>query len=73
MKFDNNIKMAIIVFVIICFGIYYVKPSFIFNEDGTFKQFGLSKEKTIYPFWLVTFIIGIIIYLCIIIRKNDYI
>ena len=73
MKFDNNIKMTIIAFVAICFGIFYMKPAPIFNRDGTFKQFGLTRDKTIYPFWLVSLIIGIIIYLVIIIKNNDYI
>ena len=73
MKFDDNIKMAVIAFVVICFAIYYMKPFFMFHNDNSFKQFGLTKDKTIYPFWLVTLIIGIIIYLCIIIRNNDYI
>ena len=73
MKFDDNIKMAVIAFVVICFAIYYMKPSFMFHNDNSFKQFGLTRDKTIYPFWLVTLIIGIIIYLCIIIRNNDYI
>ena len=73
MKFDNNIKMAIIAFVAICFAIYYMKPNCMFHEDNRFKQFGLTRDKTIYPFWLTTLIIGIIIYLCIIIKNNDYI
>jgi hypothetical protein len=50
-----------------------MKPPFMFHNDNSFKQFGLTRDKTIYPFWLVTLIIGIIIYLCIIIRNNDYI
>ena len=73
MKFDDNIKMTLIAFVVICFTIYYMKPPFMFHNDNSFKQFGLTRDKTIYPFWLVTLIIGIIIYLCIIIRNNDYI
>ena len=73
MKFDDNSKMTLIGFVAICFAIYYMKPPFMFHNDNSFKQFGLTRDKTIYPFWLVTLIIGIIIYLCIIIRNNDYI
>ena len=73
MKFDDNIKMTLIAFVVICFAIYYTKPPFMFHNDNSFKQFGLTRDKTIYPSWLVTLIIGIIIYLCIIIRNNDYI
>ena len=73
MKFDDNIKMTLIIFVIICFAIYYFKPSIMFDENKTFKQFGLTKDKTIYPFWLVLLVIGIIVYLCIIIKNNDFI
>ena len=73
MKFDNNIKIAIIIFVSLSFGIYYMKPDPIFHSDGSFKQFGLTRDKTIYPFWLITLIIGIITYLIIIIKNNDYI
>ena len=40
MKFDDNIKMAIIIFGVFSFGLYYLKPSFAFNSDGSFKQFG---------------------------------
>ena len=73
MKFDNNIKITLIIFVIICFTIYYLKPAIMFDGERTFKQFGLTKDKTIYPFWLVLLVIGIIVYLCIIIKNNDYI
>ena len=73
MKFDDNIKMTLIIFVIICFAIYYLRPSIMFDEDRTFKQFGLTKDRTIYPFWLVLLVIGIIVYLCIIIKNDEYI
>ena len=73
MKFDNNIKLSLILYVIICFAIYYIKPPFIFDNQGNFKQFGLTRDKTIYPFWLVGLIIGIVIYLLVIIRNNDFI
>ena len=73
MKFNNDIKMAIIGFAIICFALYNVKPEFMFDRDNSFKQFGLTRDKTIYPLWLVTLLSGIIIYLCIIVKNNDYI
>ena len=73
MKFDDNIKMAIIIFGIFSFGLYYFKPQFAFHPDGSFKQFGLNKDQTIYPFWLVVLIIGIVSYLCIVVKKDEYI
>ena len=45
MKFDDNIKITLIIFVIICFAIYYFKTqSIMFDKDRTFKQFGLTKR-----------------------------
>ena len=73
MKFNNDIKMTIIGFAIVCFALYSIKPQFMFDSDNSFKQFGLTRDKTIYPFWLVTLLSGIIIYLCIIVKNNDYI
>jgi hypothetical protein len=73
MKFNNDIKISVIGFILLCFGLYTLKPSFMFNRDNSFKQFGLTRDKTIYPFWLVTLLTGIIIYLCIIVKNNDYI
>ncbi len=73
MKFDNNIKLSLILYVIICFALYYIKPRFIFDNQGNFKQFGLTRDKTIYPFWLICLVLGIIIYLLIIIKNNEFI
>ena len=39
MKFDNNIKLTLIIYVTICFAIYYIRPPFIFDSKGNFKQF----------------------------------
>ena len=73
MKFDKNIKVTLIAFILICLSIFYLKPKIMFNNEGSFKQFGLTKEKTIYPFWLVCIITGLIVYLLIILKYNDYI
>tara|TARA_Y100000389_G_scaffold144322_1_gene142666 strand:- start:183 stop:323 length:141 start_codon:yes stop_codon:yes gene_type:complete len=44
-----------------------------FHENGEFKQFGVGKQKTIYPFWLVTLIIGIMIYLYLHIQQDEFV
>jgi len=73
MKFDTNVKITLIIFVILSISIYYLKPPIMFNSDGSFKQFGLTRDKTIYPYWLSCLIVGIIVYLVIIIKNNEYI
>ena len=46
--------------------ILYAKPSFIFNKDGSFRQFGVGRSrKTVIPIWLLAFIIGILSYLAV--------
>ena len=73
MKFDTNVKLTLIIFVLLSIAVYYLKPPIMFNQDGSFKQFGLTRDKTIYPYWLSCLTIGIIVYLAIIIRNNEYI
>ena len=61
----NNITaVSIILFIIIYALVQIVKPNFIYNEDGSLKQFGLGvRQKTIIPIWLVTMILAIFSYL----------
>ena len=73
MKFDDNIKMTLIGFVAICFAIYYMKPPFMFHNDNSFKQFGLTRDKTIYPFWLVTTAFSLMVYLFLIVKKDEFV
>ena len=43
-----------------------------FDEDGNFKCFGLNKNETIFPYWLVVTIVGLFIYTYLVIREKDY-
>jgi hypothetical protein len=45
---------------------FLIKPSFLYNKDGSIKQFGLGyRNKTIIPFWLLTIGVAITSYLII--------
>ena len=62
----NLTTTAIIIFVVLFCLIQAFKPAFMFNEDGTFKTFGLGcKQKTVIPIWLITFILAILSYLLV--------
>jgi hypothetical protein len=40
------------------------KPAFLFNMDGSIKQFGYGyRNKTIIPFWLLSYLLGVFSYL----------
>jgi len=41
----------------------YVKPAFLYNKNGTLREFGVGfKKKTIIPLWLIAIFIAIISY-----------
>ena len=58
-----SILSFLVVFYVVAF---VLRPSFLYNTDGSIKSFGLGyKYKTIIPFWLLTISIAIIAYLSI--------
>ena len=63
----NITYISIILFIALFFGIYYTKPDFAFNRDGTVKNFGVGyKSKTVVPLWLIVIILAIFCYLGVI-------
>ena len=65
--FDKNaLYISIIIYLAIAFCILYYRPSFLFadKQKKKLKVFGTgkNKNKSIFPFWFILFIVGIIIY-----------
>jgi hypothetical protein len=60
----NNINLVAIFIYIIFFGIIiYIKPSFLYNKDGSLREFGIgTNKKTVLPIGLITILIAIISY-----------
>jgi hypothetical protein len=63
---ENITLLSIILFVIMFGLIVMIKPAFLYNKDGSVREFGIGyKNKTILPIWLVSIILGIISYLIV--------
>lgn len=59
----NIVSISIVLFIALYMGILYIKPGFIYNKDGSLRQFGLNNSrKTIIPAWLLALILAIISY-----------
>lgn len=59
----NPINIAIVIFVISVGIVTMIKPRFIYNDDGTLREFGLGyRKKTIVPLWLAVIILAIFAY-----------
>ena len=60
---QNIVSLSSLLLTIIVCYIYFVKPKIIFNNDGTYKYFGLGKKsKTMFPIWLCILILAILCY-----------
>jgi len=64
---DNVTLVSIILFIVIFSMIQLSKPAFLYNTDGSIREFGVGyKNKTILPIWLLSIVLGIICYLIVV-------
>ena len=62
----NLAGAAILLYVIVFMLVQYMNPSFIYNDDGSLREFGIGySSKTVLPIWLVAIILGILSYLTV--------
>ena len=63
----RNIKyISIIIFLFVFYMFVALKPSFLFEQDGSVKQFGIGNtKKTVIPLWLIAGVLGILSYMTV--------
>ena len=58
--------VSIIIYIAVFCIVQFIKPNFLYNEDGSLKKFGLGvRQKTVIPIWLITMILAIFSYLLV--------
>ena len=63
---DNPTFVAILLFIILFISIQISTPAFLYNSDGSLKDFGVGyRNKTILPVWLLSIVLGILSYLAV--------
>jgi hypothetical protein len=59
----NYLSFSIIIFMMVFLIIQFLKPSIIYNSDGSLRQFGIGyRKKTVVPLWLVVILLAIFSY-----------
>lgn len=63
----EHITLISIILFVFMFGlIMMIKPAFLYNRDGSVREFGIGyKNKTIFPIWLLSLVLGIVSYLIV--------
>jgi hypothetical protein len=63
---NNTTLVSIIIFLVIFMIIQMLRPAFLYNKDGSLREFGVGyKNKTIVPLWLFSIILGILCYVMV--------
>jgi len=62
----NPTLVAILLFLVIFGTIHLGKPGYLYNNDGSVREFGIGyRNKTIFPVWLLSIVLGILCYVFI--------
>lgn len=60
---NNTTLVSIIIFLVVFGIVQMLQPSFLYNIDGSLREFGVGyKNKTILPLWLFAIVLGILSY-----------
>ena len=69
----NKVSVAIILYIILFTLVNLLKPAFMYNPDGTIKEFGVGfRKKTIIPIWLISIFMAIIAYFSVMYYTTIY-
>ena len=59
----NVVSISILIYISIYMLIMYIKPSFLFQQNGSLREFGIGyKNKTIIPVWFLAIFIATLSY-----------
>jgi hypothetical protein len=58
-EFNEKLLYSLGVYIAACYFLYQMKHPKMFDDKGDFKAFGLQSGETVFPFWLVTLVIGL--------------
>lgn len=70
---NDQLKISVIVILVGGYFLYEQKPSYFFKENGEFKQFGLKKDETPFPFFMILMILGFLTYYCLLLKEGKYV
>ena len=63
---NNTTLVSIVIFLVIFGFVQMMKPRFLYNNDGSIREFGVGyKNKTILPLWLFSIVLGILTYVLV--------
>jgi len=59
---NKRLQIALLLYVIVIGVIIFINPKFMYDKEGKIKIFGLGDNKTLFPLWLIIFVIAVLCY-----------
>lgn len=56
MKKNMRLQLCIILYLLFIGSLMLLKPQYIYKKDGSLKNFGTGRNKTLFPLWFLIFI-----------------
>ena len=50
------------IYLIVVGAIVFLNPSFLYDKEGKVKIFGMGDNKTLFPLWLIIFVVAVLCY-----------
>ena len=72
-EIDSKLQTVLIIFILINLTLYYYRPDICFDNNGNFKQFGSGENKTLFPFWMITLMSSLLIYVYMCVKNDDFV
>ena len=72
-ELNDNLKISIVVVLVSSYLIYDQKPEYFFTPTGEFKSFGLKRDETPFPFFMVITILGFTTYYGLLLKEGKYV
>lgn len=67
---NKKLQLSLVLYLIVVGIIIFLNPDFFYTEEGKIKVFGMGKNKTMLPLWLVFFVIAVFCYYVSVIITN---
>ena len=58
----RRLQISLMLYLIIVGTIVFLNPKFLYDKQGKVKIFGMGDNKTLFPLWLIIFVVAVLCY-----------
>jgi hypothetical protein len=59
---SRRFQISLMLYLILMGIIVFLNPNFLYDKNGKIKIFGIGDDKTLFPLWLIIFVLAVICY-----------